>query len=76
LLSEPEREFESSDSEASLVRNDSSCADETAAIPGVSEPDHLDVSAALRRVHHAPAPEVETDVPKSLEEEKVAGLHS
>ena len=61
---------------AVVRQRDAAGADQASAVVRAPEPDDLDVSSGLRRVHHPSAPEVEADVPEPLEEEDVARLHA
>src|SRR5919108_3049258 len=49
--------------------------DQSAPVP-VREAHDLDISAAVRRVHHTTAANVEANVAKAVEEEDVARLHA
>ena len=55
---------------------DATDADDPASVRRAAEPDHLDESAGMGRMHHAPPADVHPHVPEPGEEEQVARLHA
>src|SRR5665809_57884 len=61
--------------DSGLRRSDAARADETRAVVRARQLHDLDVFPRVRRVHHAPAPQIETDMSEPGEHEHVSCDH-